>query len=133
MKPSCESYDLKNLLKKSACFENLEHPLCIDSTLTYSPYNFKNSCILEAGLSNFHKATVTMLKTKFDRSKPGIYDFRKATVTMLKTKFKRSKPRTIHCRNYKTFSNDSFQEYLLPKLSLVLENFSINYNGLKNL
>ena len=115
MKAFCESFDLK------------------DSVLTYSSYNFKNSCILEARLSNFHKATVTMLKTTFERSKPRRYDFRKATVIMLKTKFKRSKPRTIHYRNYNTFSNDSFKEYLLPKLFLVLENFSTNYNGLKNL
>ena len=59
----------------------------------------------------------------------GLFDFRKMTVTVLKTKLKRLKPKIIHCRDYKTFSNDSFHEYLLSKICL--ENLVTYYNGLQ--
>ena len=58
----------------------------------------------------------------------GLFDFHKMMVTVLKTDFKRLKLKIIHYRHYETFSNDSFREYLFPKI--FLENLSTNYNGL---
>ena len=40
--------------------------------LTNSPNSFKNSCIIETGLSDFHKITATVLKIKFEKLKPRI-------------------------------------------------------------
>ena len=37
---------------------------------TDSPNSFKNSCIIETGLSDFHKKTATVLKIKFEKLKP---------------------------------------------------------------
>ena len=58
----------------------------------------------------------------------GLSDCHKMTVTILKTKFEKLKPKIMHCRDDKTFLNDSFPEYFLSKLSL--ENLSTNYSGL---
>ena len=65
----CESHNLKSLIKEPTCFKNPERTSCIDLILTN---NFQNSCIIETGLSDFHKMTVTVLKTKFERLKPNI-------------------------------------------------------------
>ena len=61
--------------------------------LTNSPNSFQNSCAIDTGLSDFHKITATILKTKFEKLK---------------------------YRDYKTknFSNDKFREYLLSKLPM---------------
>ena len=42
------------------------------------------------------------------------------TMTVLRTYLKRVKPKVIHCRVYKTFSNDSFQDCVSSKLFLGL-------------
>ena len=39
---------------------------------TDSPNSFKNSCIIETGLSDFHKITATVLKIKFEKLKPSM-------------------------------------------------------------
>ena len=55
----CRSYSYKSLIKKSTCFKSPDNPTCIDLILTNSQKYFQNSTILETGLSNFHKLTVT--------------------------------------------------------------------------
>ena len=52
---SLNRIDVKVLLKIGSCFKNPENPSCIDLILTNSPYTFQNSCVIETGLTYFHK------------------------------------------------------------------------------
>ena len=54
----------------------------------------------------------------------GLSDFHKVTVIILETKFERLKPKIIHYRNYKRFLNDRFENFGLG-------NLSTTYNGLE--
>ena len=38
----CASYNLKNLIKQTTCFQNLENPTWIDSILTNHPKSFQS-------------------------------------------------------------------------------------------
>ena len=74
--------------------KNPENPTCIDLILTNHPLSFQNSCVLETGLSDFHKMTVTIMKASFQRLQP----------------------RIINYRDYRRFQNDVFREELLSEL-----------------
>ena len=65
VKDFCNSYFLKKLIKKPTCFKNPESPTTTDLILTNRPRSFCNSDTLETGLLDFHKLTVTVLKTFF--------------------------------------------------------------------
>ena len=47
----------------------------IDLILTNSHYSFKNSCVMETGLSDFHKMIVSVMKTSFQKLKPKIVQY----------------------------------------------------------
>ena len=66
----CTTYNLKNLIKEPRCFKSLRSPTCIDLILTNWPKCFQNSNVFEIGLSDFHKLTLTVLKTYFQKQKP---------------------------------------------------------------
>ena len=59
----CDSYDLHNLVKEKTCFKG--PPKCYDLILTNCKHNFQNTLVLTSGFSDFHKMTVTVLKTEF--------------------------------------------------------------------
>ena len=80
--------------------------LLLDLILTNSPYSFQNSCVIETGLSDFHKMIVSVMKITFQKLKPRIAPY----------------------RDYQ-FSNNNFRKKLLENLSL--ENINTNSNGLK--
>ena len=88
MKVFCDSYEFKNLIKDATCY--MQHLI-----LTNNPNSFQNSGVIETGLSDFHKMTVTVMKTTFEKLKPNI----------------------IHYRDYRKFSNDKFRENLISRLS----------------
>ena len=67
LKEFCNLYSLKNLIKKPTYFKNSDNPKVIDLLLTNKPRSFRNSDTLETGLSNFHKLTLTVLKTYFKK------------------------------------------------------------------
>ena len=58
MNDFCSSYCLKNLIKPPTCFKNAENPSSIDLILTDKPRNFHSTCVIEIGLSDFHRMTV---------------------------------------------------------------------------
>ena len=62
MKSFCESYNLTNLIKQPTCLKNPEKPSCIDLILTNRPKSFQTTCVIETGLSDFHRMTVSVLK-----------------------------------------------------------------------
>ena len=103
MESFCESYRFKNLIKDPTCFKNPANPSCIDLMLTNS-----SSCVIETGLSDFHKIIVSVMKTTFQKLKP----------------------RIVQYRHYTQFSNDYFRKKRLENLSL--ENINTNSNGLED-
>ena len=50
----CETYNLENLIKDLACFQNANNPMSIDVVLTNRKNNFCNSMTIERGLSDHH-------------------------------------------------------------------------------
>ena len=87
MSEFCAIYNLKNLVKEPTCFKNPNNPSCIDLMLTNRYRSFMNTTVIETGLSDFHKMTVTVLKTYF----------------------KKVPPKIISYRDFKHFSNELFQ------------------------
>ena len=90
----CDICYLKNLVKEPACFKNPDNPSCIDLFLTNRPKTFQCTTTIEAGISNFHKLVVTVLKTFY----------------------KKQRPKIIHYRNYRNFENDNFRQDLKKEL-----------------
>ena len=78
IKTSCESYTLPSLIKEPTCYKNPQNPSCIDLILANtanSPHNFKNSCVIVTGLSDFHMMTLTVMKI-YEKLKPRIVNYR---------------------------------------------------------
>ena len=88
MESFCESYRFKSLIKDPNCFKNPENPSCIDMILKNSSYSFQNSCVIETGLSDFHRMIVSVMKTTFQKLKP----------------------RISHYGDYTQFSNNNFRK-----------------------
>ena len=84
-------FNLMSIKNKPTCFNNPDKPSCIDLILTNYPSGFQTSCVIETGLSDFHKIVVLVMKTTY----------------------KKSQPKIIAYRSYKCFNNDSFREALL--------------------
>ena len=85
---------------------NPEKPSCIDLILTNRPKSFQNSSVVETGLSDFHKMTLTVMKTTFEKLKPRICYF----------------------RNWNQFFYEKSRKQLLTKL--LLENVNNSINGI---
>ena len=102
-----DTYDQKCLIKEPTFYKNPENPSCIDLILTNNLKCFQSSCVVETGLSDFHRMTVTVMKATF----------------------KKFEPRIIHYRDYKNFQNDQYRDELTPKLSnIVSKNNNIRLN-----
>ena len=98
----CDTYDLKSLVKESACYKNSENTSCLDLILIKNP-----KCLVKAGLLDFHRRTFIVMKTIL----------------------KKSQPRIIHYREYKDFQNDRYGDELIPRLSnIVSESNNIRLN-----
>ena len=91
----CDAFDLVNLIRELTCYKNPEKPSCIDLILTNKPHSFQNSGVIETGLSDFHKMTVTITKMTFQKLKP----------------------RIINYRDYKFFDNVRYRNALLQEIS----------------
>ena len=102
MKDFCDIYSFQNLIKEPTCFKNPTNPKCIDLMLTNRHRSFQNLCVIETGLSDFHKLTVTVLRPFL----------------------KKAEPKTIFYRDYKNFTNDNYQ--------LLIEELSGNVNITNN-
>ena len=61
----CNLYDMKNVVTEPTCYKNYNQPTCIDLTTT-----------LETGISDFHKMTITVLKSCYRKLPPRIIFFR---------------------------------------------------------
>ena len=93
-------YSLENLAFQRTYFKNPENPSCIDLILTNCSRSFQNTGVFEAGLSDSHKLTFTVLKQYYPKQKPTVVFYRK----------------------YKNFRNNLFRSELENELS----NYDIN-------
>ena len=91
MKEFCENYNLTNLIKEPTCFKNPTNPSSIDLILTNRPKSFKNNKIIETGLSDHHKLTLTVMRAHFQKKDPIINTY----------------------RDFKNFSENNFRKELL--------------------
>ena len=58
------TFNLDNLINKPTCFQSV-NPTCIDLILTNNKSLFKNSNVLEVGISDYHSFITTALRTQF--------------------------------------------------------------------
>ena len=72
----CETYNLNNLINEPTCFKNPQNPSTIDLILTNRPRCFQNSTTIETGLSDFHKLTITVMKSYYPKQTPLIRTYR---------------------------------------------------------
>ena len=90
----CSNFNLTSMINKPTSYKNPDKPTSIDLILKKCPGSFQNSCVMETGLSDFHKVIVTVMKTSYRKIEPSI----------------------INCRDYKSFSNEGFRKSLLENL-----------------
>ena len=90
----CETYNLNNLIDEPTCFKNPQNPSTIDLILTNRPRCFQNSTTIETGLSDFHKLTITVMKSYYPKQTPLIRIY----------------------REYKNFDQSLFENKLLHEL-----------------
>ena len=105
MKSFCQIHNFQNLLDKTTCQKNPTNPSCVNLIRKNKPRSLQNSCTFETRLSDFHKMTLTVLKSFFAKSKPI----------------------DLNYRNYKVFNNTLFRDQVLNKQI----NLQINNKGLK--
>ena len=101
-------YNLHNLVKEKTCFKG--SPKCYDLILTNFKYNFQNTSTITTGFSDFHKMTVTVLKTEFVKADPI----------------------QVNYRNYKNYNHLDFSNELKNKLNND-GTFNDNYNKFQNI
>ena len=90
-----ETYNLQNLVKDPTCYKNPSEPTCTDLILANFPKSFHQTQIIESGLPDFQKLTLTLLKTHFLRLKASLVSY----------------------RDYKGFINNYFRSELLQVIN----------------
>ena len=58
----CNIFGLKSLKKDEICYKNPENSGNIYLILTNNPRGFQNSCVIETGITDFHRMVVTVMK-----------------------------------------------------------------------
>ena len=69
-------YILSSKVKETTCFKNPNHPSCIDLILTNKSGSFQSSMVVETGLLDFHKLTITVMKCNFQKQSPKVIYYR---------------------------------------------------------
>ena len=93
----CSLYNLKNLIKSPTCFKNPDNPTYIDLILINKHRSFQNTSVIETGLSDFHRLTITVMRVNFQKQIPKVLNY----------------------RNYKLFNNELFRNDLLMEFSVL--------------
>ena len=106
----CECYNLKNLVKEPTCFKNPRNPSCIDLILTNRRTMFQNTSVIETGISDHHKLTVTVMKSFFPKLSPTIVVY----------------------RNFSKFDNKAFR-YDLQKRLNEIEDHILDYDDFEDI
>ena len=61
IKRFCNGFNLMSMINKPTCYKNPGKSTCVDVILKNSLESFQNYCVIEAGLSDFHKMIVTVM------------------------------------------------------------------------
>ena len=64
-----ESHEFYNLIKSKICFRS-SSGTCIDLILTYKKHSFKNTSVIDTGLSDFHRMIFSQMKLAFEKLPP---------------------------------------------------------------
>ena len=99
LKNFCDTYNLENLVTEATCFKSHLNPSSIDLILTNRPRSFQNTTILETGLSDHHKMTLSVLKIVVPKQIPSL----------------------IKYRDYKNFNSQVFRDELKSNLSVMVD------------
>ena len=73
MREFSDSYNPKNLITNPTCFKNPSKPSLIDLILTN---RHRNSKVIETGLSDHHKLTITVMRAHFKKQTPLVISYR---------------------------------------------------------
>ena len=96
-------------MKQLTCYKNRINPTSIVLILTNVPRSFQSTCVMATGLPDSHMMTLTFMRKGF----------------------KVFQPRIINFRLYAHFSNETYRESLINKLSQ--ENFINNDDGFQRI
>ena len=102
----CQPCKMEHLINNFTCYKNPNKPTCIDLMLTNKPRPFKNSSVLETGLSDFHKMTLTVIRAHFVKQTPKV----------------------VYYCDYKKFSNELFRNDILQAQTLTETNENVQTN-----
>ena len=67
MRDFCNVYNCQNIMKDKTCFKNPHNPSCIDLFIKNRAKSFQNSMVIETGLSDFHKMSLTGMKVFYKK------------------------------------------------------------------
>ena len=76
IKIMCSNFNLTSMINQPTCYKNPDKPTCVDLILTNCPGSFQSSCVIERGLSDFHKIIVTVMKTSSRKIEPRVLNYR---------------------------------------------------------
>ena len=63
----CYIYRRKNIVKDKICFKKLINPTCIDLIVTNRLKSFQEPEVIEIGLSDFYKISLTVMKVFYNK------------------------------------------------------------------
>ena len=66
----CQIYGCKNIVKEKTCFKFPIKPTCIDLIIPNRPKSFQESEVIETGLTDFHKMSLTIMRVFYNKRKP---------------------------------------------------------------
>ena len=66
----CQAHNLEHLIKELTCFQSHKKPTTIGLVLTNKQKKIANKCTFETDISNFHKFTLSVLKTLCKKQNP---------------------------------------------------------------
>ena len=76
LKTFCKSYSFHSFIKQRTCFKIPENPSYIHLILTNKPLSFQTKCVIETGLSDFHRMRIFVLKMHFPKLPPKVINYR---------------------------------------------------------
>ena len=99
----------KILITSPTCFKNVLNPNLIGLILTNKIWSFLNSQVIETGLSDNHKMTITVLRTFLQKQSPTCIkyrDYKRFDKALFYTELYRKLYSTnITCTNYELFES----------------------------
>ena len=112
----CETYNLENLIKEPTCFKNPSNPSSIDVMLTNRKNSFKNSMMIESGLSDHHKLTISILKIFYKKKEPVKINYR-FYKNFIESDFRNHFLHSLQNCNQETMQYDEFKEIFMRVLN----------------